>query len=132
MTPFHHASPIFRRLNAGLFADTVAPVVARLPHTEPEHPLSPALVSDHESQGRSKTGPAPRPAVRFTLYRCRLLDSDNAVASVKFILDALVAERLLDGDGPDDIELAVDQVRVRHREQEGTMIVIDRPNHESP
>ena len=124
MTLFCHASQSFIRLNPGLFAGTASVVVARLPHAITQHPLPSPLVGAHSRQERGKAGRPPRAYVRFTLCRCRLLDADNAVASVKFALDALVAERLLAGDGPDDITLAVDQVRVRTRADEGTRIEV--------
>ena len=124
MNPFRHASQDFQRLNPGLFAGTASVVVARLPHAITQHPLPSPLVGAHSRQERGKAGRPPRAYVRFTLCRCRLLDADNAVASVKFILDALVAERLLPGDGPGQITLAVEQVRVRTRADEGTRIII--------
>ena len=124
MNPFRHASQDFQRLNPGLFAGTASVVVARLPHAITQHPLPPPLERAHPRQEPSKASRPSRAHVRFTLHRCRLLDADNAVASVKFILDALVAERLLPGDGPGQITLAVEQVRVRTRADEGTRIII--------
>jgi hypothetical protein len=118
---FEHASADFRRLNPALFPDVVA---ARIPHTVTQRALPPALVHDHQGQDRGPAGCPPRHHVRFTLHRCRLLDADNAVGSVKFVLDALVAEGLLPGDGPDQLTLAVEQVRVATRAAEGVQVVI--------
>jgi hypothetical protein len=130
MNPFRHASQSFRQLNPALFAGNASSVVAKLPHAKSQQSLSPPLVNTHTSKERSTAGCAPRARVRFVLYRCRLLDADNAVASVKFALDALVAERVLTGDGPGQITLAVEQVRVRTRADEGTWIEVAPAAHE--
>ena len=129
MNPFRHASQSFIARNPALFraGPTADAVVARLPHAVAQQPLPPPLERAHPRQERSTPGRPPRAYVRFTLCRCRLLDADNAVASIKFLLDALVVEGVLAGDGPDDITLAVEQVRVRTRAAEGTRIIIITP-----
>ena len=126
MNLFRHASQDFIRLNPGLFRAGPNPdtVVARLSHAITQHPLPSPLVGTHPRQERGTAGRPPGAHVRFTLCRCRLLDADNAVASVKFALDALVTERLLPGDGPGQVTLSVEQVRVRTRADEGTAISI--------
>jgi hypothetical protein len=131
MKLFRHASQSFRQLNPAIFAGDASPLVARLPHAESQQPLSPTLERAHEGEEPSTAGGAPRARVRFILHRCRLLDADNAVASVKFALDALVAERVLVGDGPGQITLAVEQVRVRTRGDEGTWISVAPASQET-
>ena len=57
--------------------------------------------------------PLQRASVRVTSYRKQLLDPDNLVAGAKPYIDALVTNKLLVNDRPENIDLVVDQVKSR-------------------
>ena len=63
--------------------------------------------------------------VRITRHACRVLDADNFAGGCKFLIDAMRHERLIPDDDPASITLAFEQVRVSHRVDEGTEIVIE-------
>jgi hypothetical protein len=62
-------------------------------------------------------------AVYVTLFRCQLLDSDNAVASIKAVLDGLVGA-LVFSDSIRYVALTVRQVKVAHRTDQKTRVEI--------
>ena len=64
--------------------------------------------------------------VSFDLCRTRLLDPDNAVGSVKDLLDGLRRAKLIPEDNTEAIRLAVSQTRVK-RAEEKTIITIKYP-----
>ena len=94
----------------------------KLPAAEPERAQANAL--DQTVQG--KTEGVRRPAVRFTLYRLRLLDRDNYAGSAKDLLDGLRHAALIPGDSEAEIDLEVEQVKVAHRSEQKTVISIER------
>ena len=65
--------------------------------------------------------------VRFTLFRVRCLDPDNAAASTKNLLDGLRHSGLLSEDNPWTIRLQVEQEKVKSFDQEKTEIEINYP-----
>ena len=65
--------------------------------------------------------------VRFVGRRVRPLDPDNFAGSVKDALDGLRHVGLIDGDEPWRIVLETEQEKVRHREEEETVIIITYP-----
>ena len=65
--------------------------------------------------------------VRFTLFRVRCLDPDNAAASTKNLLDGLRHARILPEDNPWTIRLQVEQEKVKSFDQEKTEIEINYP-----
>lgn len=77
-----------------------------------------ALAGNH---ARETQGARCVPVV-FTLYRVRFLDVDAKYSSVKDLLDCLVASGLVDGDQEGQVDLKVNQVRVRSRKEERTEI----------
>ena len=94
-----------------------------LPHAKPEPNQAKALE-------RAAPRAAPRlgkVTVRFTGYRCRLLDPDNFAGSVKDLLDGCVAAGLFDDDSPDHIILITEQEKVPHLQDEMTIIEIKYP-----
>lgn len=68
-----------------------------------------------------------RVEVRFTLFRVRCLDPDNAAASTKNLLDGLRHAGLLSEDNPWTIRLQVEQEKVKSFDQEKTEIEINYP-----
>ena len=65
--------------------------------------------------------------VRFTLFRVRCLDPDNAAASTKNLLDGLRHSGLLPEDNPWTIKLQVEQEKVKGFDNEKTEIEINYP-----
>lgn len=95
----------------------------RLPHPEPQRHQAPAL-------GGAGEGEAPgdgRAVVRFVGYRVRPLDPDNFAGSVKDLLDGLRHAGLIPGDEPWRIRLETEQVRVRTKAEEKTVIAVTYP-----
>ena len=71
----------------------------------------------------------PRLPVRIIFerfYASRALDPDNAAASAKYVLDALVREQILPDDTPAVIEeFTVKQTKVGHRKDQGVRVTIE-------
>ena len=63
-------------------------------------------------------------AVIFTLLRVQLLDVDAKYGSVKDLLDALAYAGAIPGDKEGQVDLKVEQVKVKHRKEELTIIEI--------
>lgn len=84
-----------------------------LSHTQPQRNEAPALGGpvEGEAQGMGRIG------VRFTLYRQRLLDPDNAAGSVKDLLDGLRRAALIPEDDWHTIALQVEQVKCKRAEE---------------
>lgn len=87
---------------------------------KPEQNQAPAL--DKTVQGEIQS--VERPIVRFNLCRTRLLDKDNADASVKDLLDGLQRACLIADDNTQAINLQVEQTKVETRREERTEIEI--------
>ena len=95
-------------------------MVAGIPATKPKQAVVPQSVG---SDG-DKKGSANRRRVCITVSRCRLLDPDNAVGGVKFIVDALRYGGYIADDTGDHITLEVYQQKVSQKFKQGTLIEI--------
>ena len=67
------------------------------------------------------------PSVSIVMYRVRLLDTDNAYASTKPLLDCLCEVGLITDDSPSDINLEVRQEKVAHLNEQRTTLKITYP-----
>lgn len=112
---FPHASKAFLAANyqAG----------SAIPHSKPQQDKASALGGAKEGEGNSMG----RIDVGFTLQRTRLLDPDNAVGSIKDLLDGCRRAKLIPEDNPEVIALSVSQERVKTRAEEKTIITITYP-----
>lgn len=95
----------------------------KVPPAEPEHNQAPALVEAISGTTESSA----RPTVRFVFYRQRLLDRESAWAGTKDLLDGLRYAALIQNDAEKDIELQVEQVKVDHRAEQKTVVIITYP-----
>jgi hypothetical protein len=94
----------------------------RLPTAEQPQP-TPALAETRKGKAQG-TG---RPHVCFTLFRSRLLDWDAKYGVLKDLLDGLVIAQLLPGDREDQITGECNQIKVKSRKDEKTVIEITYP-----
>jgi hypothetical protein len=92
----------------------------KVPDSEPAKQAA-ALDGD----GERKAPVTGRPRVRFVLCRVRLLDVDAKYGSVKDLLDGLATAGLIPGDREDQVSIEVHQFKVRHYEDEETLIEIE-------
>jgi len=88
---------------------------------------APALGSSIQRKEVSLGRATGRIEVRFTLFRVRCLDPDNAAASTKNLLDGLRHAKLLTEDNPWTIKLQVEQEKVKGFDNEKTEIEINYP-----
>lgn len=98
----------------------------RLPSSpEPEQAVC------HESVGPppGKESHPGRCIVRITSFRRKLLDPDNLAGGVKYFVDALRYEKIIQNDRLEDIELHTSQVQVSHRRDERTEIEVSNVDH---
>jgi hypothetical protein len=72
-----------------------------------------------------KTKSVQRVTVRFVGYRCRPLDPDNFAGGCKDLLDGLRHAGLLPDDRPEDIIFETEQIKVAHRGEERTQIILE-------
>lgn len=107
---FPHASASFIQANAQLFAAKPS---------EQARPLDGAATRKEKS--------VERVVVRFTCFRVRLLDTDNAYGSVKDVVDGLRNAHLVRDDSPTEIKLEVEQVKVGSFAQQKTVIELIYP-----
>lgn len=129
-------SASFRRANAGpagiLQADagnkagSNRVVAAKASDPSVKRDAAPALEQISGAQARELGSAAQRPHVGIFLHRTKLLDPDSKTASVKPLLDGLVAAGLIPNDREEDIVLQVEQEKVP-ASREGTGIVITYP-----
>ena len=87
---------------------------------EPERGETPAL--DQTTSGATES--SGRVTIRFVFRRLRLLDRDNAHAGAKDLLDGLRYAGLISGDSEKEISLQVEQEKVAHISDQGTVIEI--------
>ena len=107
-------SESFKRRNASIYS--AGPPV---PNTQQcELPKELARSDAGKAQG------AGCPTVVFTLHRVQLLDVDAKFGSVKDLLDGLQYAGLIPGDKEGQIDLKVEQVKVKHRKEEQTVVEI--------
>ncbi len=95
--------------------------ISQIPHTLAQCDEAPALDSTDEGEA---TG-LQRVVIRFTLFRARPLDPDNAAASCKDLLDGCRHAGLLQGDEWWRIEFTTRQKKVRSYAEEKTLIEIE-------
>ena len=110
---FPHASDEFLSLNLGF----------GLRAKKPEPDSGTPLVS--EASGKTKVHEIP--SVCIVMYRVRLLDTDNAYASTKPLIDCLCALGFITDDSPSDINLEVRQEKVAHLNEQRTTLKITYP-----
>ena len=110
---FANASESTRRLNGEAVATGVSPAKSQ-----------PATLPESVGGNAVQEGGARRARVSITVSRCRLLDPDNAVGGVKFLVDSLRYAGLITDDTARDIELEVRQIKVKTKAQQGTMIEV--------
>jgi hypothetical protein len=79
-----------------------------------------------ENKRRLGKMPYERARVLVTLFTMKLLDKDNAYASVKPIVDALKIYGVIVDDRLECIDLTVDQRKVKHRTEEKVTLEIER------
>jgi hypothetical protein len=68
-----------------------------------------------------------RVGLSYVLYRVRLLDPDALHGATKVCTDCLCQAGLITGDGPEQIELRVEQEKVSHRNEQKTTLTIRYP-----
>ncbi len=95
--------------------------IGQIPHPESQRDEAPAL----DGTDAGKTAGLQRVVVRFTLFRARPLDPDNAAASCKDLLDGCRHAGLLHGDEWWRIEFTTWQKKVRTYAEEKTLIEIE-------
>ena len=112
-----NVSEDFRKLNPHLYGSPVGKV-----ETGQSKPAQiPALDRDKPKREPRKTGVVFR--VGFITCRRRLLDSDNAVASLKEVRDAVATSLGLDDGDP---RIAWEYHQVKTSGEEGVLVKIDR------
>src|SRR5665213_150669 len=79
-----------------------------------------------ENKRRIGGVPYLKARVQITLHTMKLLDKDNAYASVKPIVDALKVYGVIVDDRLDCIDLTVSQEQVKHRADEKVILEIER------
>lgn len=92
----------------------------KLPDPKPQHHPKAALA--WVAAGEEKSVPCTH--VRFTGYRVRPLDPDSFAGSVKDLLDGIRRAGLIHDDSFWDIKLFTEQVKVKSRNQERTVVEI--------
>jgi hypothetical protein len=88
---------------------------ARQPQSDPPSALAGSVWREEKSSERT--------LVRIVRCSKGLLDEDNLWGSIKPVLDQLRYSGLIPGDRPDQIELKVEQIKVK-KENVGTWIQI--------
>lgn len=122
MNPFDNASEHFKKLNQHIFDDNKTDAQLQSPKSERDQ--TPALVS--AISGEDKI--SGRIITRFVGYRVRPLDPDNFAGGCKDLLDGLRHAGLIHGDEPWRIRFETEQIKVAHRKDEKTEIVLIYPD----
>jgi hypothetical protein len=117
---FPNASRSFIQANATKTNSPIQNTIVKQNH-------APALGSPIQGKEHSLGRATGRIEVRFTLFRVRCLDPDNAAASTKNLLDGLRHAGLLPEDNPWTIKLQVEQEKVKGFDNEKTEIEINYP-----
>ena len=120
MLAFPNASQSFLQANATKTNSPIQNAIVKQDH-------APTLGSPIQGKEHSLGRATGRIEVRFTLFRVRCLDPDNAAASTKNLLDGLRHSGLLSEDNPWTIRLQVEQEKVKSFDQEKTEIEINYP-----
>ena len=110
----------FPNASESTIAKNCPAVGTKLPTAESQRDQTKSLVEavPGETQGVERT------RIRFTQYRVRLLDPDNATAACKDLLDGLQVAQIIKNDSEGCIALEVHQVKVDDRAYQKTVIEI--------
>ena len=92
----------------------------RLPGDQSQSAVRKAL--DSNVQGTSASTASI--TVCLATFTCRPKDPDNCIAGHKPLIDALRYSGLIPNDRPEDIKLESEQKKVRHRDEEKTVVKI--------
>lgn len=95
-------------------------LAAKLSNTKPKSNEVRAL----DKGTKAKAGMLAKSGVCITRFSTGSLDEDNLYGSAKSLLDGLRQAGLIPGDSPKEIDLEVKQVKVNHRKEQGTEIMI--------
>lgn len=74
--------------------------------------------------GPDQAGGARRRVVRIIRFGARLLDADNFAGGTKFLTDAIRRAGLIPNDDPGSVTLEFEQVRVKTRKEQKTVVEI--------
>ena len=109
---------LFPNASASLFRANKAG--RELPSAKPERHVKhePLAAADKEK------GDSAPCKVSIISYRRRLLDIDNLYGGVKWFVDALRYEGVIQDDDPESIALTVSQVKVKTKQEQRTEIEI--------
>jgi hypothetical protein len=105
------------------YADRTPAVVTRILDAESEQAVRESL---GVAGGGTEKG-AGRVTVRITRCARHLLDPDNCVASVKFLVDRLYESGLIPGDTEEDVEIIVSQIQTFTAKETGTSVRVIYP-----
>ena len=92
-----------------------------LQSSQPERDEGKTLERPSQTQNES----SPRATLRIIGFRCRPLDPDNFCGGAKHLIDCIREAGLIDNDSPEHITLITEQVKVAHRGEERTQIVLE-------
>lgn len=77
-----------------------------------------AIAQNTEPKIKSK-----KPKVLIKLYQNKLMDYDGAYSSVKPVLDGLTEQGVIEDDGPEYIDLKVEQIQTKIKEQRVEILI---------
>ena len=86
---------------------------------------TPRQALERTVEGKEKV--STRVGLKYVLYRVRLLDPDAVHGATKVCTDCLCQAGLIPGDGPEQIELDVTQIKVAHMNEQRTTLKITYP-----
>jgi hypothetical protein len=95
----------------------------KLPRAKPERDAGKTL----ERPSQAQNDGSPRVTLRIIGFRCRPLDTDNFCGGAKHLIDSIREAGLIHDDSPEHITLITEQIKVAHRGEERTQIVIEYP-----
>jgi hypothetical protein len=95
----------------------------KLPSAKPERDAGKTL----ERPSQAQNDGSPRVTLRIIGFRCRPLDTDNFCGGAKHLIDSIREAGLIHDDAPEHITLITEQIKVAHRGEERTQIVIEYP-----
>lgn len=117
---FENASESFRRLNPGLYHLDQLPSTKREPRQVA--PLEYKALGEKQGGRGMETSTPRKPCIAFVVYRRRLVDTDNLVASCKGLRDS-ISEWL----GTDDADRFVrwSYVQIKTKRAEGVIVKLE-------
>jgi hypothetical protein len=95
----------------------------KLPRAKPERDAGQTL----ERSSQAQNDGSPRVTLRIIGFRCRPLDTDNFCGGAKHLIDSIREAGLIHDDSPEHITLVTEQIKVAHRGEERTQIIIEYP-----